>query len=231
MATNILAIQPRYVKFRTQTNTDWLDGLVIWQAGQGGIVAGAANTGNGALTIQSVAPQATLGAHIVAITSLDGIPRVTVTDPAGTVTGRGVVGTAFYAGGITLTLSAGSTAFAVDDTFAVTVLPVPVDITGLRFDLQARLTSLSANVALSASSSVPAGAAAPTTGTPTIVLGTTGGQVAMAVLRNALARSVFAPGVYVYDLVATDPVANLTVPAFYGQITHVDGVTFLPQGG
>ena len=224
MATNLLAIQPRQVDFGTQTNDDWLDGLIVWQAGQGGIVAGAANAGTGALTIQSVAPQAALGAHIVTITSLDGIPRVTVTDPAGAVTGRGVVGTAFYAGGITLTLSAGSTPFAVDDTFAVTVLPVPVDITGLRFDLQARVTPLSANVALSASSAPADGS------TPTIIAGTTGGQVSMRVLRSALTRDRFTPGSYVYDIVATDPVANLTRRAFYGTITHVDGVTFLPQG-
>lgn len=222
MPTNILSIQPRKADFRTQANADWLDGLAIWQAGAGGVVAGASNAGNGSLVISSVAPQALLGHHVVSVTSVDGLPRITVQSPQGTVTGQGVVGLPIFAGGITFTLGAGSLAFAVDDTFAISVLPVPVDITGLTFTMHVRLSSNSANVILSASSAPASG------GVPTIAAGTTGGQIAMRVLRAAMARDVFPPNTYVYDILATDPDAGLTVPTFFGTIEHVDGVTLLP---
>lgn len=228
MTTQILAIQPRVINFGTQTNADWLDGLVVWQAGQGAIVEGAANVGNGALTVAAVAPQTPLDAHMVVVTSVEGIARFTVTDPQGAVTGRGAVGTPLYAGGIALTLTEGSVPFAIGDAFAIGVLPVPVDITGLLFTMQVRLSPQSANVVLSASSIVPAGSEVPDTGpVPTIVLGTTGGQVAITVPRAMLTRDRFPPGAYVYDILATDPDADRTVPAFVGTITHVDGVTFL----
>lgn len=221
MATNILSIQPREINFRTATNADWLDGLLCWQAGAGGVVAGAANVGNGSLTVEGVATGTALGAHILEITSLDGIPRFTVADPGGTVTARGVAGTQLYAGGITLTLSSGSTMFAVGDTYAVGVLPVPIDITGIAFDLQVRQSATSANVQLSATSRQP-----DPTQAPTIIAGGSGGQVALRVLRAALARERFAPGSYVYDILASAD--GLRVQAFYGVIQHVDGVTFLP---
>jgi len=221
MPTNILSIQPREINFRTATNADWLDGLLCWQAGAGGAVAGAANVGNGALTVQGVTTGTTLGAHILEITSLDGIPRFTVTDPSGTVTARGVSGTPICAGGITLMLSLGSAAFAVGDTYAIGVLPVPIDITGIQFDLQVRLSGTSANVQLSATSAQPDPSLP-----PTIVSGGPGGQVAMRVLRDSLARERFAPQTYVYDIIASAD--GLRVTAFFGVIQHVDGVTFLP---
>lgn len=222
MPSNIFAIQPRRVNFRTQTNADWLDGLVVWQAGQGGVVAGATNAGNGPLVVNAVAPQTAIGHHIVAVTSLDGIPRMTVQGPDGAVTATGVVGLPLYAAGLSLTISSGTIPFAIDDTFAVEVLQVPIDITGLTFTLQARQTALSANVALTASS-------APADGSlPTIVTGTTGGQVALRKSRASMSRAAFPPGNYVHDILASDPVAGLTVPAFFGTIEHLDGVTHLP---
>lgn len=223
MPTNLLQIQPREINFRTSTNADWLDGLLCWQAGAGGVVAGAANVGNGALTIQGVAPRTTLGAHILEITSLDGVPRFTVTEPSGAVTAQGVAGIPAYAGGITLTLSPGATAFAVGDTYAVGVLPVPIDVSGIQFDLQVRLTATSANVQLAASS-----AQSDPTVPPGIIAGGEGGQVALRVLRVDLARDRFTPRTYVYDILATDLDAGLTVQAFFGTLEHVDGVTFLP---
>lgn len=221
MPSNIFAIQPREINFRTQTNADWIDGLVVWQAGQGGVVAGAGNAGNGALTINAIAPQASVGHHIVTVTSLDGIPRITVQRPDGAVTAAGVVGLPLNAEGVNFTLASGTIAFSVDDTFAIEVLQAPIDISGLTFTLQARLTQNSANVVLSATS-------VPTDGTPpTILIGNTGGQVALRMRQSAMQRSAFAPGTYVYDILATDPLINLTVPAFFGTIEHVDGVTHL----
>jgi hypothetical protein len=137
------------------------------------------------------------------------------------VTARGIAGTPIYAAGITLTLSPASVPFAVGDTFAVGVLPVPIDITGIQFDLHVRSTATSANVQLAATSAQPDPAVA-----PTIVTGGAGGQVAMRVLRASLDRARFVPGAYVYDMIASAD--GLRVTAFYGVLQHVDGVTFLP---
>lgn len=221
MPSNIFAIQPREINFRTQTNADWLDALVVWQSAQGGVLAGAQNAGNGALIVNAIAPQAAIGHHIVSISSLDGIPRITVQAPDGTVTGAGVVGLPLLAGNISVTLTSGSVPFAIGDTFAVEVLQGPVDITGLTFTLQVRTSRNSANVVLSASSAPSDGS------TPTILVGSAGGQVAIRKLQPSMQRSVFAPGAYVYDILAADPVASRIVQAFFGTIEHVDGVTHL----
>lgn len=221
MPTQIGSIIPRRIDFRTQTNTDWLDGLLVWTAGAGGVVAGAGNVGNGALVVASVDPGAALGAHIVSITSTDGVTRLTVEAPDGTVTARGVVGLPVYAAGIRFTLSAGSTPFAIDDTFAIGVLPVSVDVTGLRFVMDARLTAQTANVALRADS-------APEAGTPTIATGGTGGTIGMVVPASRMDASVFAPAVYVYDIIAVDPETGRKTPVFYGSIEHVYGATLIP---
>jgi len=220
MPTNILDIQPREQNFRTQANADWLDGLLIWQAGAGGVVAGAANAGNGALTVASVAASTALGAHIVTVTSLDGVPRITAQDPAGNVTARGVVGLPLFAGGVIFTVSSGSKAFAVGDTFAVGVLPVPIDIAGIQFDLQLRSAKTAANVRLTATSrptepSIPA----------TIAVGTQGGQIALRVLSPALSPDKLPVETYVYDIIASAD--GLKVPAFFGTVEHVAGVTHL----
>lgn len=219
MPTQITAIQPREIDFRTQANADWLDGLIVWQAGAGGVVAGATNAGNGELVVASVVPQAFLGHHILSVTSLDGVPRFTVEHPNGTVT-AGVVGLPLVAGGISLTLLPGSRPFAVDDTFAISVLPVPIDLTGITFTYQARLTVSDPNVALAASSAPSDGSA------PTIAVGTAGGEISMSVPRALMARSRFTPDTYVYDILATAD--GRTVPAFFGTHEHRDGVTFLP---
>lgn len=222
MSTGILDIQPREINFRTQTNADWLDGLLIWQAGSGGVVPGPANAGSGALTIASVASATALGAHTVTVTSTDGMPRITVQDPGGTVTATGVVGLPLYAGGITFTLASGTPPLKAGDAFAIGILPVPLDITGLQFELHARLTPTSANVVLSAASNPAPGAM------PTIATGGADGTIGMQVLRTALSRAAFPPGLYVYDILAIDPIADRRVTAFFGTIRHVDGDTFLP---
>ncbi|WP_267426364.1 hypothetical protein [Methylobacterium sp. GC_Met_2] len=212
--SNLALIQPRPITFRTSQNTDWLDGLpIIGQPGQGGVVAGSANVGTGTLAIAAVAAGTPLGVHAVAVTGIGGgLTGFTVTAPDGTVTARGVVGVPLYAGGITLALAQGSTPFAVGDVFAVSVLPTPLDITGLVFRLDARASKTSAAYALQATS-------APTDGSlPTIAAGTTGGNVAMRVTRATMAACP--PGQYPFDILATDPATGLTVTAFYGLIKH-----------
>ena len=228
MATQILAIQPRRLNIVLQTNTDWDDGFPIYQSGAGAILHGASNTGTGTLAVNAVAPDTALGAHFFTITGIAGIPRVTATGPDGSITGQGAVGAMFFAGGLMVTLMPGDVGFAVDDTFSVTVLPSPIDITGIKFDMQVRLTPLSANVALSASSIVPAGSQIPDGATPTIVTGTTDGAAAMNINKSALTRDRFTPGQYGYDMVATDPVSGRTRLAYVGTLKHADGLTFLP---
>ena len=212
--SNLALIQPRPITFRTSQNTDWLDGLpIIGQPGQGGVVAGSANVGNGALMVTAVSVGAKRGVHILAITSVaGGLAAFSVTNPSGVVTGQGVAGVQTYAGGLTLALTQGATQFAVGDTFAVSVLPVPIDISGLTFSLDARATKNAATVMLQAFSAPADGSA------PTIVAGTTGGNLAMRVLRTTMARCP--PGTYPFDILATDPATGLTVTAFYGLIKH-----------
>ncbi len=212
--SNLALIQPRPLTFRTSQNTDWLDGLpIIGRPGQGGVVAGSANVGNGSLAVSAVAVGAKRGVHVLTVTSVaGGLTVYSVTNPSGAVTAQGVAGVAIVAGGIGLTLSQGATPFAVGDTFGISVLPVPLDLTGLTFALDARAAKGAATVMLQAFSAPADGS------TPTIAAGTTDGNIAMRVLRATMARCP--PGTYPFDLLATDPATGLTVTAFYGVIKH-----------
>lgn len=217
MPTNILSIQPRQVDFRTQANADWMDTLVVWQAAYGAVLAGHGNAGNGTLTVSGVAPSTMLGPHLVTISQAAPVALFSVTDPSGAITGQGAAGLVAFAGGISFSLSAGGTAFAVGDTFAIGVLPQPIDITGIKFDLQVRDSAISPVVDFAASSRPADG------GTPTIVAGTSGGQVAMAVRQPRMQQ--LPAGSYVYDIIASAD--GVMLPAFYGALTHVDGAGLL----
>ncbi|MEE7460699.1 hypothetical protein MFUR16E_04795 [Methylobacterium fujisawaense] len=219
----IQMIQPMRVDFDTTRVTDWLDGLpVIGTPGPGGTVAGDANVGNGALTVSSVAPGAAYGAHVVAVTAIaGGLTYLSVTDPDGVITVQGVVGAPVYAAGITLLLAPGATAFAVGDSFAIAVVPEPVDVTGLVFDLDARMTVGASTFALQAS----------TDGlNPTIANGGPLGVIAMAVPRTTMARLPVKAEGYPYGITATDPATGLTVPVFYGLIHHTAVPAQIGQG-
>lgn len=213
--SNLGLIQAQRQDFLTAQNSAWLDGLpIIGRPGSGGAVAGSANLGNGSLTVSAVDAGTEQGVHVVQVTGIaSGLTYVTVTDPDGVVTGQGVVGLPFVAGGLHLALAQGSTPLAVGDTFAVSVLPVPIDVSGLAFTLDARASATSGTFAFQASS-----AASP----QTIVAGTAGGNLAMRLLQPAMAAVV--PGSYPYNILATDPVADPNglspVTAFYGLITH-----------
>jgi len=79
--------------------------------------AALGNVGNGTLNSLSVTT-AGVGAYNVGLTSAT---EFAVTGPGSTAVGTGEVGTPFNAGGLAFTLTAGSTAFAADDAFTITV--------------------------------------------------------------------------------------------------------------
>ena len=218
----IQQIQPQWVEFDTTQITDWLDGLpLIGTPSLGGTLAGAANVGNGGIAVASVATGAPYGAHVVAVTGIAlGLTRISVTAPDGTVTGSGVVGLPLYAAGITFTLAQGATPFAVGDTFAIAVVPQAVDLTGLIFDLDARVSTGAASIALRATSGGQA---------PTIANGGAAGVIAMAVPKATMARVPVRPEGYPFAITATDPATGLVVPAFYGLIHHVANAAQIGQ--
>lgn len=224
MATQIGAIQARQVNFRIQSNSDWLDGLLIWQSQAGGTIPGTSNVGNGTANVLAVDPGTALGGHTLSVSAVaDGLTYITVSDPAGTVTGRGVVGLPLYAGGVTVRASSGSVAFVAGDTFAIGVLPGPIDITGLRFVLQVRTSKVSAVVLLEADS-------APAVGNPMIAVGGAAGTIAMAVPQEILSASRLAQtgaGTYFYDIIAVDPTSGRKVVAFYGTLEFDNGVALI----
>ncbi|MFB0491323.1 hypothetical protein ABIE45_003909 [Methylobacterium sp. OAE515] len=222
--SNLALIRPQRVDFDTQQSCDWLDGLpLIGTAGLGGTVPGSANVGNGTVSVAGVANGTAYGAHIVAVTAIGGgLTYLSVTDPAGIVTAQGVAGAPLYAGGITLSLSQGTTPFAVGDTFAIGVLPVAVDLTGLRFDLDSRISAGSSGFAIQASTA---------TSPATIANGNASGLIAMQVPRATLAACPVSPAEgYPYAILASDPVTGLTVPAFYGLIFHTAVAAQIGQG-
>lgn len=80
--------------------------------------ATAGNTGNGTIGTLAVTSKAKVGVHIVTMTTATAF---TVKDPDGLVMGTGAAGTAFSAGGVTFTITAGGTPMVSGDSFAITV--------------------------------------------------------------------------------------------------------------
>lgn len=215
--SNLSLIPAQEASFRTSQVTDWLDGLpLIATPGPGGVVAGLTNVGKGSLTVSAVDAGADLsGVQVVAVTAVaGGFTYLSVSDLDGTLTGEGVVGLPVYAGGVTFTLAqvAGQAALAVGDTFAIATLPVPVDISGLVFTLDARQSAGAATIALRATSAPADGS------TATIATGGAAGTVAMRVPQATMARCP--PGTYPHNIIATDPATGQSVTAFYGVIEH-----------
>lgn len=221
--SSLALIQPQRVDFDTTQITDWLDGLpLIGTPSLGGTLAGLLNVGNGRIAVASVGAGTPYGAHVATVTGIAfGLTRISVTAPDGTITASGVVGLPLYAGGLTVTLNPGATPFAVGDSFAIAVVPQAVDLTGLVFDLDARVSVGAASVALRATSGGP---------NPTIANGGATGTIALVVPRAAMARVPVKPEGYPYAITATDPVTGLTVPAFYGLIHHTANAAQIGQG-
>lgn len=85
-----------------------------------GAVAGATNAGNGTVgTVTATgSSQPMIGDYTVTFTSATAF---TVTNPAGETIGSGTAGTAFSAAGVGFTITSGTTAFAANDSFTVSV--------------------------------------------------------------------------------------------------------------
>lgn len=215
MATQILAI-PQVadpLNFETRTNTSWIDAFAIAVAGDAIGYGAPGNVGVATITVSTVAPQAIIGSHTLRIVDVGtGVPRFTVTEPSGSLTGIGAAGTPTLAGGIAFVLMPGGTPLAVGDTFLLGVTPRPLDLTGIDLDLMARRYP-GGPVCLKASTR---------TLSPTIINGGTGGQIAMRV--SASAMSALAPDTYIYDLVASADDRRILVRS--GVIVHVPGTTF-----
>jgi hypothetical protein len=81
--------------------------------------ANVGNTGNGTMgSTSTVGYAATPGVYTV---NFDAATLYNVSDPTGQVIGHGTTGVAFSAGGLSFTITAGGSAFAAGDAFAITV--------------------------------------------------------------------------------------------------------------
>jgi hypothetical protein len=81
-------------------------------------VAGGTNVGNGTIGSITAQPPALAGVYSVVFTDANDF---TVTNPYGVVVGVGQPGVAFGGAGLELTITAGSTPFAANDSFTVTI--------------------------------------------------------------------------------------------------------------
>lgn len=190
MPTKILSLPLLTVTFETATNESWRDSVAFGTAGTITGYATAGNTGNGTLGALSVALGAYTGDYILTLT---GPTTFRVTDPDGYTVGAGVTGVPFSASGIAFTLSAGTTAFALGDSFTLTVLPQPLDITGIRFVMMMRQTAGNATILLSAD-----------TDDGTLVNGGSTGVLGFAIPVETMERIATSPvgSPYVLDVVA-----------------------------
>lgn len=210
--TNILSLPLLSVTFETADNEDWRDSVAFAAAGSVTGYATTGNTGNGGLFNLSIAQGAYIGDYVLTTT---GPGTYRVSDPDGYTIGAGVMGVPFSASGLSFTLAAGSTAFDTDDTFTLTVLPAPLDITGIRFVLQMRRAAGVPTVVLSGD-----------TTTNTLVNGGASGVLGLAfpltLLSQIPANAVGQP--YAVDIVAiADGVQRRCVT---GTNNLVKGITF-----
>jgi len=81
-------------------------------------VAGSANVGNGTVGSITAQPPALAGAYSVVFSDASDF---TVTNPYGVLVGAGQPGVAFGGAGLEFTITAGSTPFAANDSFAITI--------------------------------------------------------------------------------------------------------------
>ena len=96
-------------------------GLVLgalFTGGAGVATALGTNVGNGTFGAITVGNAAKAGVYTV---EFDDATHFIVNDPTGIEVGHGVTGTAFSAGGLGFTITAGGTAFAAADSFTITV--------------------------------------------------------------------------------------------------------------
>lgn len=108
-----------YVRVATPTTPKPLGGVeALFDSTVSG-VAGA-NTGNGVLSAMSSTDKAKAGAYKL---TMSAATVFNVSDPDGVRLKDGATGVAYTAGGLTFTLTAGGTAFVVNDSFTITNAP------------------------------------------------------------------------------------------------------------
>ncbi|WP_267355587.1 MULTISPECIES: hypothetical protein [unclassified Methylobacterium] len=205
--TAILQLPLLQVAFETATNEDWRDGLVFATAGEVVGYAAPSNTGNGTLGDLATQPGAYIGDYSVALT---GPTTFRVSDPDGYLLGSGLLGVPFTRSGLSFTLLAGAAAFVAGDQLIASVLPTPIDITGLSFRMMVKESLSRATIDLDAS-----------TANGMLVNGGTTGVLGLAVPQSSMLK--MPPGGLVCDILASgDGVDRRCVT---GPINHVQGVT------
>ena len=105
----------------TQTGTALASGTLLTRAGDAGAATfamGAGATGNPTAGTITVGAAATPGAYVVEFTAAT---KFTVEDPDGKTIGTGTLGSAFDKGGLSFTLTAGTTPAVAGDTATITV--------------------------------------------------------------------------------------------------------------
>ena len=120
-ANGYLSRDPGTITNATGADIQYSGGLVVSLAAGGAATAVAgANTGNGTIGAIATTGATPSGVYLAKVTKTDG--TFELLDPKGDVAGLGATGAAFAGGeGIGFTITAGATAFALGDTFIITV--------------------------------------------------------------------------------------------------------------
>lgn len=207
--TAILQLPLVQVAFETGSNEDWRDAVAFATAGQVTGHAVPGNVGTGALAALAVQSGAYIGDYVVTLTSPT---AYRITDPDGYEVGAGLLGVPFQRSGLSFILNAGGTAFVAGDALVATVLPTPIDITGIAFRAQVRGSLDRATIDLDVS-----------TAGNTMVNGGASGVMGFAVPWPLMAR--VPPGDLLVDVLAMAD--GVTRRCLTGTINHVPGVTRL----
>jgi hypothetical protein len=108
--------------------------------------------------------------------------QFSLTDPDGYLIGTGVVNVPFMGSGVSLTLLPGTSPFVAGDIITLNVLPQPIDLTGIRFVMQMRTATPSAQILVSAD-----------TNDGTLVNGGTSGVLGLAIVASTMATVPISP--------------------------------------
>lgn len=133
--TNILALPLLLVSMETGTNESFRDAFAFTSAADLRGYQTALNVGNGTLADLSAEPAAEIADYTLQLTGPD---TFRVLNPDGSVFGLGKVNVPFSDGGLAFTVIRGGVAFVPGDSFTLSVVPAPIDISGIRFRADVR---------------------------------------------------------------------------------------------
>ncbi|WP_449411102.1 hypothetical protein [Methylobacterium komagatae] len=185
MPTNLLSLPLLAVAVETATNESWRDAVAFAVAGTVTYTPTIGNTGNGTITYLTVTAGSPIGDYTLTLT---GTMQYRFTDPDGYVIGAGVIGQPFSASGVSLALNAGTVPFVSGDSFTITVLPEPIDITGIRFVMQMRAANVSAQGLSTNTSASPQVLVQGDTDDGTMINGGSGGVLGLAIPHDVMAN-------------------------------------------